>query len=296
MSIRFDRRTVVLGGTTMALAGQLPALAQEQGNQGQGTYWQPVLTRFYVMRPQEQPTFPEGDGPPVFPHPDIPPDTSVTPEVARQKGLLHFTLLPSPLDGPPTVDSDWILYDKLRNMDEHVSAIAMARDFGKPRLFMHRCRDEEYLATYPLNNRVLGVVAADIGREKFPIPDRPTGQARTDLIRREVVVTNGRINVSVMNKVKMNGAGGEVATELMNKGLDGYTLGGLGNDRLEIIPRAPTQVEGDFLNGVYRISVEMELRAGPSLGLAANETKKLSAELRFAIGDEYLDIRILGKK
>lgn len=298
MSPRFNRRTVVLGGTAMALGSGLPAFGQEQGNQGQGTYWQPVVSRFYVMSPQSPPKFPEGDGPPEFPDPRTGafPDSSVTPEVAREKGLLHFSLLPSPLEGPPNVDSDWVKYEKLREMEEHASAIAIARDFGKPRLFMHRCRDEEYLATYPVNVRLVGVVSADIGREKFPIPDRPTGQARTDLIRKEVLITEGKIEVDILNKVKLNGAGGEVAEALSVGGLHGSTLATVREHQVEIIPRAPTRPNGDVLDGVYRVKLEMSVRAGPSLGLAADETKKLNAEIRFAIGQEYLDIRILGKK
>ena len=301
MSIRFSRRAVILGGTAATLAGgRFPALAQQldQGNQGQGTYWQPVLSELFVVRDQGMPTYPENDGPPVFPYPDLEnaPEGSVTPDVAREKGLLHFSLLPRPLDGPPSIDSDWLQYEKLYKNGEHASAIVVARDFGKPRLFMHRTIDEDYLATYPSNVRLNPSVTADIGREKLPIPNGPSGAERTKLIRQEVRIKSGRLEVNILDKVKRNGSGGEIAEAQKVESYGQSSLSVLTQHRVEIIARAPTILDGDVLNGVYSVKIDLELEAGPSLGLAAPESRKISAEIRIAMGEQYLDIRILGKK
>lgn len=300
MSIRFNRRAVVLGGTAMTLAGRTQSIAGDidQGNGGQGTFWQPVLTEFFVARKDGLPTYPEADGPPVFPYPDLEnaPEGAVTPEIAREKGLLHFSLLPGPLDGPATIDSDWVQYEKLWKSGEHASAIAVARQFGKPRLYMHRCIDEDYLATYPDNQTLYAVFSAGIIREKLPIPGNPSAKERAELIRSEVLITHGRLLITVLDRVRPNGSGGELKAEIGGNGFNGERLGSLIARRTGFNMSVPTIRDGDHLNGVYSVKLELDLQAGPSLGLATKETHRISGEIRVAIGYQYLDSLVPGAR
>lgn len=293
MSLRFNRRAVLLGATAISVARPSPSFAEDidQGNQGQGTYWQPALTEFFVVRDKGMPTFPEADGPPAFPFPDLEnaPEGTVTPEVAREKGLLHFSLLPGPLEGQASVEHDWLQYEKLCRSDEHASAIAVARQFGKPRLYMHRCIDEGYLATYPDNQTLYATFSADIIREKLPIPGNPSGKERTDLIRSEVLVTHGKLLITVLDGVRPNGSGGEFKADVGVNGFNGARLGSLIERPTGFNMTVPTIRDGDHLNGVYSVKLELDLQAGPSLGLATKEVRRISGEIRIAIGYQYLD-------
>lgn len=293
MSVRFNRRAVVLGATAISVVGRSPSFADDmdQANQGQGTYWQPALTQFFVVRDKGMPTYPEADGAPMFPFPDLEnaPEGTVTPEIAREKGLLHFSLLPGPLEGQPSVEHDWVQYDKLGKSGEHASAIAVARHFGKPRLYMHRCIDEDYLATYPDNQTLYAVFSADIIREKLPIPGNPSGKERTDLIRSQVLITHGKLLVTVVDGVRPNGSGGELKADIAVNGFNGERLGSMIERPTGFNMTVPTIRDGDHLNGVYSIKIELDLQAGPSLGLAAKEVRRISGEIRVAIGYQYLD-------
>jgi len=45
---------------------------------------------------------------------------------------------------------------------------------------------------------------------------------------------------------------------------------------------------GDLLDQVYAVNVDIELAAGSALGLDPPERKRLTCEIRFAVGKEYV--------
>jgi hypothetical protein len=53
---------------------------------------------------------------------------------------------------------------------------------------------------------------------------------------------------------------------------------------------------GELLDGVVRISLELEFEAGTELGLSQPERRKLQAEIRIALGEQYLDIGVLSRE
>jgi hypothetical protein len=297
----WSRRKVVRNG--LALAASLAAsrgYAQEltQNFTGEGTYWQPVVTALYARREDGQPVFPEGDGPPEFPDVGGTPGPDgktlpATPEEAARRGLLHFTLNAPPADSAPNIDTDWLVYDRFRNADEHVSAIAAARQFGKRRLWLHRCREEEYLAVYPANVRLYLHFGADVGRERFQLASQVTGPAREAFVREKVQIVEGKLVVQYLNKVRKNGAGGEPGETLKTELFTGSNLADFAQRApVEFVPRAESTV-GELLDGALRVSLELTLEAGAELGLPQPERRKVNAEIRLALGEQYLDFLVL---
>lgn len=260
-----------------------PVFAQEdvinQTNDGQGTYWLPIVSAFYVRPEQGSPSWPEGDGPPVFPADIINPP-------------LQFTLNPSPADSAPTIDTDWAVFQKRYGGGEQVSALAVARQFGKPRLWLHRCFDENYLAGYPELHRVYIVFEVDVFRERFPIKGQLPAPARKQLIRENVRIASGKMQVLVLNKVRLNGSGGEAdENPLLTVDLTDRTLAAQAQQgTTEFIPRFATVASGDLLDQVLAVKVDIELEAGSALGLDPPEKKKLAFEIRFAVGAQYVEI------
>jgi hypothetical protein len=297
----WSRRAAIQSGLALAASLVGPrGYAQEltQNFTGEGTYWQPVVTSLYAARPDELPVFPEGDGPPRFPGPAGPDGSPqlLSPEDAAKRGLLHFTLNAPPADSAPNIDADWLVYERLKNADEHVSAIVAARQFGKRRLWLHRCREEEYLAVYPVGVRLHLFFGADIGRERFRLPSELAGAAREASVREKVRIVDGRLVISYLNRVRKTGAGGEPGETLQTEVVAGSSLSALPERRIEFIPRAPTAVVGELLDGVVRIALELEFEAGTELGLSQPERRKVQAEIRVALGEQYLDIGVLSRE
>jgi hypothetical protein len=280
MTMLLSRRAV-LAGASSCLIARAPAFAQEeltQTSEGEGTYWAPVISALYAEPEQGSPSLPEGDGPPEFPE-------NVT------QPPLKFTLNPSPADRAANIDTDWTVYDMRRRADEHVSAIVMAKQFNKPRLWLHRCRDEEYMAGYGESRRLFLITNAAVVRERFPIEGQPSSGARPGLIRDRLKVVGGKVAVEELAKVRPNGAGGEVVGEpLFLDRFANLSLAEFGSrPRSEFVPRFETTPEGELLNGVLKISLEMEFEAGTDLGLTEPERAKVYGEIRVAVGKEYVD-------
>ena len=283
------------GMTVMALAsvvllGGLPAQAEdeviEQTNEGQGTYWFPVVTAFYAQPEQVQPVFPEGDGPPTFAD-----KNNIKPE-------FRFDLNPPPADKAPTIDTDWLVLSKNLEEGDAVSAWFLARKNGKPRLYLHRCHETEYMAGYTKSVRLRIVLDLGVPREALPIPNKPPrGPARDKLIRENIRVVSGKMEITEWNDVTASGRHGKLATEtpLAIANLSGGTMDAFGGTKLEFVPRAQTVPQGDRFNGIIQVSFELELEARTALGLSAPERKRIKGAIRFAIGDQYVNVGVLGK-
>jgi hypothetical protein len=277
----WSRRSLLGTGVLLGAAAYRPApsWAQDvlrQDNPGQGTYWLPIISAFYV-KDLGDPVWPDGDGPPVFPQEVNPP--------------LRFTTNPAPAESAPTIDTDWVVFQQRYQRGEQASAWVMAREFGKPRLWIHRCYDEEYLAGYVQNHRLQLILDIDVVRESFPLPDTLSRPARRQLIAEKVQVVSGSLEIIQLNGVRKNGSGGSGDVPLLKLSLPGGPLQDLTkNARTLFVPRAPTVPDGDKLNGVVRIAVEFEVEAGTDLGLATPERKELAGEIRFAVGQMYVEI------
>jgi hypothetical protein len=287
MSRHPTRRSLIAGLGPVALcAAARPGFADDQTltqtNAGAGTYWLPIISAFYVKVEQNDPVWPEGDGPPVFPEKVVNPP-------------LRFALNPSPVDMAATIDTDWAELQKRFGNGEQSSGWAVARQFGQPRLWVHRTFDEEYLAGYPESQRARVYIEFDVVRQNFPLAKNLTGPARKQFIRDNVRALAGKIIVGTRNGVRKNGSGGTLdeASQTIS-GIGGTTLGGLQKMGLvEFVPRHETFGNGDLLDGVMSVQVEIEFEAGTELGLAAPERKKVSGEIRFAVGEAYIDIGLL---
>ena len=249
---------------------------------GAGVYWLPIISAFYVKVEQNDPVWPEGDGPPVFP------DKIVNPP-------LRFALNPSPVDMAATIDTDWSELQKRFGNGEQSSGWAVARQFGQPRIWVHRTFDEEYLAGYPESQRARVFIAFDVVRQNFPLARTLTGPARKQFIRDNVRALGGKIIVGTRNGVRKNGSGGALDESSQTiSSIGGTSLGGLEKTGLvEFVPRHETFENGDLLDGVISVSVEIEFEAGAELGLDMPERKKVAGEIRFAVGETYIDIGLL---
>ena len=212
---------------------------------------------------------------------------------------LLFTLNPSPVDTAPTIDTDWAVFQKRFAGDERVSGIVPGRQFGKPRLWLHRSYDEEHLAGYPVSHRLYIIVNAEVARESLPLPGQISVPSRKEFIAQKIRVVQGELTISVLTGVRKNGSGGSIASEVSKATLSGISLGEIGSKITEFVPRGDTTENGDLLDGVISVLVDLELEAGADLGLDVPERKKLSAEIRFAVGKQYINIGKLsggGKK
>jgi hypothetical protein len=269
----------------------MPAQAQEevieQTNDGEGSYWFPAVTAFYAQPEQTHPVFPEGDGPPTFA------------DENRIKPPFRFSLNQPPVDKAPTIDTDWLVLSKNFEEGDAASAWFLARKNGKPRLYIHRCHETEYMAGYVKSVRLYIVLELGVPREALPIPGKPPrGPERDKLIRDNIRIVSGKIEITEWNDVSASGRYGKLASEtpLATTNLADWTISNFGNrPKFEFIPRGETVPKGDRFDGIVQVSFELELEADTKLGLPAPQRKKLKGAIRFAIGEQYVNIGVLGK-
>lgn len=267
-----------------AVLAAVPAKAQEevlkQHNDGEATYWLPIISALYARPDQVSLNWPpdNADGPPVPTPGDV-----ISP-------ALHFALNPAPAESPATIDTDWVIFQKRLQGDEQASAFVLAFEHGKPRLWLHRCIEETKLAGYPQSRRFYIMAGIEIVHERFPIAGSPPMAVRTKLIRDTIRIVSGKVTVSELDGVATNGSGKAGETPVASFAIGESSLADFGQRPLgEFIPTKDTEPKGDRLDHIIRIAIELELEAGTALGLKAPERRTLSGEIRLAVGKAYFE-------
>lgn len=271
--------------STMLLAGPPQGeVVLQQTNPVQPYVWEPMLADFHLRSGQGSLKLRDG-GEPVL-------EDDALVKVDGKTGLRLVDFNSATAEMPVSdLLSDWA--QLLKRADEPPSGWVTALKDGQPRIHAHRPFNEDRMAVYRKNVRLLVALRVVSAREELPIPGNPTGEERDRKLAAGIKVVQGKLTYSFLDGVKAIGTDGRPSTTQAESStnLPGGTIAEFGRTTLsEYIPRVASVVKGDRIDGVLRVQVELEVEAGKDLGVDPPARKKLAGEIRIVIADETLDI------
>jgi hypothetical protein len=299
--------------TLAMFCGLLVAAAQEvitQDNGGEVVEWFPVVSNLYAVPDQGMPNF-QNDVAPDFsvPAPETEgTDDRLTEEQKEEQAeqakvdnrIPQLTLVSN--QGPPTLEYDWATYTRQQFNGNGISILASSLVNGKPRLWAHDCARLGYMTQQQLGARLNVFFSLALARERFPISGflddkgQVDHEQRRQFIFENVRIVLGQLRIEQLNGVSANDCfGGEVdaAGPVYEEEFGGATLAEVvAKKGLEFTPRLPTLARGEQLDGVYRLSLELE--AWGQLGLDVPSRRRLYAEVRFTVQDLGFEVDVLG--
>ncbi len=273
------------------------ARAQEevltQENEVGAASWLPAITQLYVATDTTIPVL-DPEKVPEFPVED--PQDAKAPEQGDAAALKSWPPVVTRVGGGPPV-RDWKAYLRQIESDRNVSFLASTLQAGKLALWVHDIGKAGYLLGYDVDNRLMVYFKVDMLQGKFPSPTIPTGPERRRFIHENIKVVLGSLKVERLDGVTRQGAEGHPVELVYENDMAATTLAeleDLGVKSVEFVARQPSKANGDLLDGVYRVSLEMELEAWGALGFDEPSKRTVSAQIRFLIRDSAVSIDKIG--